>query len=153
MRRRIELTLRDLPWLVAESSERIAGYAYAGHHHERAAYQWSVDVSVYVAAEERGKRVGHALYACLLGIVQDLGYYTAFAGIALPNAASVALHESLGFRPVGVYRNAGYKLGRWHDVGWWGRPLREYEMDPRPPRKLADLNPGELQSRLAGGPL
>jgi L-amino acid N-acyltransferase YncA len=162
-------TLRDLPWLVSESAGRIAGYAYASRHHELAAYRWSVDVSAYVAAEERGKRVGHSLHSSLLGIIQDLGYYTAFAGIGLPNAASVALHEWMGFRPVGVYRNAGYKLGRWHDVGWsqrlvapgcavaarsrparWGRPLREYGVNPERPRAMAELTPEELHSRLMG---
>jgi phosphinothricin acetyltransferase len=153
MRRRIDVTLRDLPWLVSESAGGIAGYAYAGHHHERAAYQWAVDVSVYVAAEERGKGIGQWLYSALLGIVQDLGYYTAYAGIALPNAASVALHESMGFRPVGIYRKAGYKLGAWHDVGWWGRPLREYDLNPKPPRAMGELNPDELRSRLMGAAL
>ena len=146
----MERGVRDLPWLVSEEAGRIAGYAYASRRHERAAYQWSVDVSVYVAAEERGKGVGKSLYSSLLGIVQDLGYYTAYAGIALPNAASVALHESMGFRRVGIYRKAGYKLGRWHDVAWLGRPLREYEMDPKPPRLLGELDPDELQSRLIG---
>jgi L-amino acid N-acyltransferase YncA len=150
IQRRIEETLRDLPWLVSESENRIAGYAYASHHHERAAYQWSVDVSVYVAAEERGNGVGRSLYSSLLGIVQDLGYYTAFAGIALPNAASVALHESMGFRLVGVYRKAGYKLGAWHDVAWSGRPLREYDVNPKPPRSMAELDEMTLRRRLSG---
>ena len=118
MQRRIQATLRDLPWLVSELAGKIVGYAYASRHHERAAYQWSVDVSVYVAADHRRQGVGKSLYTALLGILQDLGYYTAFAGIALPNPGSVALHELMGFQPVGVYHKAGYKLGAWHDVGW-----------------------------------
>ena len=117
MRGRIEATLPRLPWLVAASEAGIVGYAYASRHRERAAYQWSVDVSVYVAEQKRGKGLGLALYAPLLGILRDLGYYSALAGIALPNPASIALHEAMGFRPVGVYRNIGYKQGAWRDVG------------------------------------
>jgi phosphinothricin acetyltransferase len=141
---RIEATVATLPWLVAELNDGIAGYACASRHRERAAYQWSVDVSVYVAPGARRKRVARRLYAALLGILEDLGYYSAFAGIALPNAASVAFHESMGFHPVGIYRKAGYKLGAWHDVGWWQRPLREYEDHPKSPM----LMPGYLKSEL-----
>ncbi len=92
---------------------------------------------MYVAADWRGKGVGRALYTALLGILEDLGYYTAMAGIALPNPASVRLHELMGFRPIGVYHNVGYKLGAWRDVGWWQRPLREYKDNPEPPRGMA----------------
>ncbi len=138
MMARIESTSARFPWLVCEADEAIAGYAYASRHRERAAYQWSVDVSVYVAAEWRGKRVGHGLYEALLAVLEDLGYYTAMAGIALPNPASVRLHELMGFRPIGIYHNVGYKLGAWRDVGWWERPLREYKDNPEPPRKMSD---------------
>src|SRR5512140_766893 len=109
MRGRIEATLPKLPWLVCEEDGRITGYAYASRHRERAAYQWSVDVSVYVAEERRGTGLGRRLYTPLLGILKDLGYYTALAGIALPNPASVGLHEAMGFRPIGIYRNIEYK--------------------------------------------
>src|SRR5512142_1544352 len=129
MRRRIETTLAKLPWLVWEADGRIMGYAYASRHRERAAYQWSVDVSVYVAEEARGRGLGRRLYAPLLGMLEDLGYYSALAGIALPNPASVGLHEAMGFKPIGVYRNIGYKSGAWRDVGWWQRQLREYRVE------------------------
>ena len=114
-----------LPWFVACRDGGIVGYAYAGAHRARAAYRWSVDCSVYLADGERGAGTGRALYERLLPAVRDLGYVTAFAGIALPNPASVGLHTAVGFTPVGVYRAAGFKAGRWHDVGWWQRPLRE----------------------------
>jgi L-amino acid N-acyltransferase YncA len=151
MRGRVEATLTVLPWLVAESEAGIDGYAYASRHRERAAYQWSVDVSAYVAEAARRRGVARSLYTPLLGILGDLGYYSAFAGIALPNPASVALHESLGFHQIGIYRKVGYKLGAWHDVGWWQRELREYGANPTPPRSMTEyLNSSQLRNRLSG---
>lgn len=105
------------PWLVLVRDGEIAGYAYASRHRERAAYQWSVDVTAYVREDARGSGVGKRLYGALFDVLVRLGYFQAFAGIALPNAASVALHESMGFAPIGVYRQVGFKHGRWHDVG------------------------------------
>ncbi len=155
MQQRIEVTMRTLPWLVAEAGGEVRGYAYASKHRERAAYQWSVDVSVYVAPEARRIGIARALYEPLLGILEDLGYSSAFAGIALPNEASVRFHESMGFRPIGVYRKVGYKQGAWHDVGWWQRELRDYGLAPEPPlpmeryvdspalrRRLSDVKTG-----------
>lgn len=138
MRARIETTLQGLPWLVSlDDAGGVSGYAYAGRHRERAAYQWSVETTVYVGEGSRGKGVGRALYSALFEELVRLGYYQAFAGITLPNAASVALHEGLGFAPIGIYRQVGHKLGRWHDVGWWQRPLQEPVAAPLPPRRFA----------------
>jgi phosphinothricin acetyltransferase len=119
MRRRIEATTARYPWLVAEDSGRVIGYAYASPHRERAAYRWAVDVAIYVAAGQRRKGVGRALYEALLGRLAQQGFRIACAGITLPNPASVALHEAVGFAPVGVYRRIGWKASAWHDVGWW----------------------------------
>ena len=125
IRARIEKTLPVLPWLVNEdAASAVNGYVYAGRHRERAAYQWSVDVTAYVREDCRGQGVGKALYARLFELLLDAGYCQAFAGIALPNAGSVALHESVGFPPIGVYRNVGFKHGCWHDVGWWQKELQ-----------------------------
>lgn len=132
MRARIEKTLATLPWLVAEDNAgAVCGYAYASKHKERAAYQWSVDTSVYIREDMRGQGVGRALYGRLLPLLAELGYCQAFAGVALPNAGSVGLHESQGFMPIGVYRNVGYKMGKWRDVGWWQKALREQDAPPR----------------------
>ena len=126
-----------LPWLVAEEDGAVAGYAYAARFHERIAYRWSVTVSVYLAPDAGGRGLGTALYTHLLATLRDLGYVTAFAAIALPNPASVALHERMGFEPVGTYRNAGFKLGRWRDVSWWQRPLVAPPATPAEPRPAA----------------
>ncbi|MDR7555004.1 MAG: N-acetyltransferase family protein [Armatimonadota bacterium] len=139
MAHRIRTTLQRYPWIVCAPQRGVLGYAYASPHRTRAAYQWSVDVSIYVAATVRRRGVGRALYAALLEILRLQGFYNAFAGIGLPNPASVGLHEAMGFVPVGVYRNVGFKLGRWHDVGWWQRPLREAGDAPTAPVPFAHL--------------
>ena len=123
MAERISRTVSERPWLVYEDGGTIWGYAYAARYRDRRAYQWSVETSVYVHRQKHRAGVGRALYRVLFQELTRLGYYNAYAGITLPNAASVALHESFGFAPVGVYRHAGFKLGRWWDVGWWQKSL------------------------------
>jgi phosphinothricin acetyltransferase len=117
----------------------IAGYVYASSHRERAAYQWSVDVSVYVDPKYQRRNIGRGLYTALFELLRAQGYVNAYAGIALPNAGSVGIHEALGFEPIGVYRQVGYKLGSWHDVGWWCLRLSEPTTTPLPPRPICDL--------------
>jgi L-amino acid N-acyltransferase YncA len=152
MRRRIEATLQRYPWLVCECQGWVLGYAYAGAHGSRAAYQWSVDVSVYVHEDARRTGVGRALYTSLFAALILQGFYNAYAGATLPNPASVGLHESVGFRPVGVYHGVGYKLGAWHDVVWWYLPLRERVADPDPPADLPSvLGSVEWDAALTNG--
>jgi phosphinothricin acetyltransferase len=152
MRRRIEATLKCYPWLVCERQGRLLGYAYASAHSSRAAYQWSVDVSVYVHEEAHRTGVGRALYASLMGALELQGFYNAYAGATLPNPASVGLHEAVGFRLVGIYRGVGYKLGAWHDVGWWHLALRERRAEPDPPADLpAVLGSAGWSAALASG--
>src|SRR2546425_8460210 len=149
---RIEKTLAAHPWLVCKYQDRVVGYAYASSHRERAAYQWSVDVSVYVHPDFRRRGVGQALYNSLIQIVTAQGYYNAYAGITLPNAGSVGLHESVGFQPLCVYQNVGYKQGAWHDVGWWELALRSPAGAPAPPVKLAEIQSSpSWQDMLAAG--
>jgi L-amino acid N-acyltransferase YncA len=143
---RIEQTTRTHPWLIASNQheDEVLGYAYGTRHRERASYRWAADVTVYVAPERHRHGIGRALYQTLFELLAEQGYRIACAGVTLPNQASVALHESLGFEPVGVYRNIGWKLGAWRDVGWWqlalpsagdgARPPHE----PGPPIRLAD---------------
>ena len=138
-RRRIAETLQRLPWLVCLCQNRVAGYAYAAPFRNRAGYRWSVEVSVYVDEEFRGRGVASALYTSLLEGLRILGYFNAYAGISLPNPASVNLHERMGFKPVGVFPSAGFKLGRWHDVGFWRLTLQEHTAEPPPPKSLEYL--------------
>ena len=149
------LSAPRLPWLLASeeanteaetavtgSDSTRLGFAYAARHRERAAYRWSADVSVYLATDARGGGVGRALYAELLPAVASLGYVSVFAGIALPNPASVRLHESMDFEPVGVYRDVGFKLGAWRDVGWWQRRLQDPPpADPAEPQEWTGSTP------------
>jgi phosphinothricin acetyltransferase len=139
MAMRLAKTLARFPWLVALCNGDVAGYAYAGQHRERAAYQWSVDVSVYVHKDLRGRGIGRALYTPLFAILRALGYFTVYGGVTLPNPASVALHEAMGMTLVGVYRHVGYKAGAWHDVSWWEGLLREPSAKPPPPRALLEV--------------
>ncbi|MEE8146140.1 MAG: arsinothricin resistance N-acetyltransferase ArsN1 family B [Longimicrobiales bacterium] len=131
--RRIGSTLESHPWLVCDRDGRIAGYAYATVFRTRPAYQWSVEVSAYTDREARRSGVARALYTSLFAILGRQGFVSAYAGIALPNEGSVGLHEALGFEPLGVYCNVGFKLGRWHDVGWWQLALCNPRDEPDPP--------------------
>lgn len=137
MKRRIRETLTQYPWLVLAEAGGVLGYAYASAHRQRPAYQWSVNVSVYVSPAARRTGVGRRLYTSLLSLLRLQGFMNAFAGVALPNDGSVGLHEALGFQPIGVYRSSGFKLGRWVDVGRWQLQLQDLPGEPVPPLGLA----------------
>jgi phosphinothricin acetyltransferase len=136
---RVAAVTRTHPWLVLEAGGEVAGYAYASSHRDRAAYRWSVDVAVYVAPGHRGAGVGRALYVALARVLALQGYHRAYAGIALPNPGSIGLHEAVGFRPVGVYRGVGHKLGAWRDVAWYQLDLRDDRAEPAPPLAPAEV--------------
>ena len=119
------------PWLVAEEEEgEVAGYAYAAAFRTRAAYRFSVETTVYLRPDAQGRGLGTELYRPLLDILERQGFTQAIAAIALPNAASVRLHERLGFRHAGTYHQVGWKLGSWIDVGLWQRPLAVAQVPP-----------------------
>jgi len=127
-------TLQQLPWLVAEvaSSQgaQVAGFAYTHRHRDRSAYQWAVELSVYVAETYRQCHVAEALYTALFAILRLQGYYRALAGIAQPNTASVCFHKAMGFTQVGVYSAVGFKRGEWHDVAWYELALQGKHLPP-----------------------
>jgi L-amino acid N-acyltransferase YncA len=139
MAARIENTLKLYPWLVAVHAEKVLGYSYAGEHRQRAAYRWSVDLTVYVAASARGRGIGRKLYGALTGILRAQGFRSAFAGITLPNDASIRLHQAAGFEALGIYKNVGFKLGEWRDVGWWRFALTENSDPPAEPIPFAEF--------------
>jgi len=136
---RMERIASQYPWLVAEIDGRVAGYVYACPHRERGAYRWAVDVTVYVEANRHRRGIGRALYTSLLAMLRAQGFFKAYAGITLPNPASVGVHEVLGFQPVAVYRGVGYKLGQWRDVGWWQLELQPEVAEPPEPMQIAAL--------------
>ena len=141
---RIKKTAETFPWLV-EDDGGVAGYAYASRHRDRAAYRWSVDVAAYVAPHAKRRGVGRRLYAALFELLLRQGFVNAYAGITLPNVASVGLHEAMGFSRIGTYTNVGYKQGAWRTVGWWEKRLL-----PDPPHEPAD--PVPLPQLLAAEP-
>jgi L-amino acid N-acyltransferase YncA len=117
-------------WLVHERARRVVAYAYAAPFHGRDAYKWSVEVSIYVAADARRTGIARELLSELLHRLSRRGFVNAFAGIALPNDASVALFESFGFEQIALQRRVGYKLGGWHDVAWFQYHLRDPSIPP-----------------------
>lgn len=139
MARRIEALLKTHPWLVWDSDGEAIAYAYAGPHRGRGAYCWSCEVSIYVGPKARRQGVARKLYLTLFEILKQQGLTVAYSGITLPNAASVGLHESLGFEPVGIYRNIGYKAGSWHDVGWWDYAIQPPSDQPSEPEPFASM--------------
>jgi phosphinothricin acetyltransferase len=139
MRGRLVKILGPYPWLLCENGGEILGYVYAAQHRERPAYRWSVDTAVYVRQGWQRLGVGRALYTSLLAVLPLQGYVNAYAGVTLPNPASVGLHEAMGFQPVGVYRQVGFKCGSWYDVAWYQRPLQAQAGEPPPPRRLEEV--------------
>lgn len=137
--RRITTVGARRPWLVLEDESAVNGYAYASAHHEREAYQWSASTAIYVSQQHHGRGIGKALYTTLFDVLRHLGYFKATAGITLPNAASVGIHEAFGFTLVGVYRDIGFKHGAWRDVAWYQAALQPLVPNPAPPRSIESL--------------
>ncbi|HZF15012.1 MAG TPA: GNAT family N-acetyltransferase [Steroidobacteraceae bacterium] len=136
---RVRNLATSFPWLILESQGVVAGYAYASRHHERAGYGWSVDVTVYISPSQHRRGAGRALYTTLFQLLRLQGFYKAYAGITLPNAASTGLHEAMGFQLVGVYKGVGYKFGGWHDVAHYQLALQPERAEPTPALPLAML--------------
>lgn len=123
MASRITRALHMHDWLVAEADGLVLGYAYGSEHRTRAAYQTSCDVAAYVDPDHRRLGIGRSLYQALLPRLKARKIHAAFAGIALPNEASIALHRAMRFEPVGTYKEVGWKMGGWRDVAWFQRLL------------------------------
>lgn len=116
-----EVNAAGLPFLVAETDGRVAGYAYASKWKGRCGYRFSVEVSVYLAPDRGRQGIGTALYGELFPMLQAKRIHAVMGGIALPNEASVALHEKFGMTQVARFTEVGFKFGRWIDVGYWQR--------------------------------
>jgi phosphinothricin acetyltransferase len=133
MRERILARLPLYPWLVWEEAGEVLAYAYAGRFRERAAYDWIAETSIYVGAGAQRRGIARRLYGTLLETMRLQGLTQAVGVITVPNPVSVGFHESLGFAPAGIWRQAGYKLGRWWDVGVWQKELQQPTALPPPP--------------------
>jgi L-amino acid N-acyltransferase YncA len=130
--KRISETLQKYPWLVCEVDNKVVGYAYAGAYRSRPAYSWSAESTVYVQKGFHGKGIGKDLYANLLKILEAQGIVNVMGGITLPNEASVKLHEHFGFVQVAQFKDAGFKMDRWWDVGYWQLQFQK----PEEPNRL-----------------
>ncbi|HEU0097209.1 MAG TPA: GNAT family N-acetyltransferase [Allosphingosinicella sp.] len=139
IRARIEGAGRLYPWLVGEDAGTILGYAYAARFRDRPAYRFVVETSVYLRSGAGGRGLGRRLYEPLLAMLESQGFTQAIAAIALPNEASIRLHERLGFERAGTYRQVGWKLGAWHDVWLWQRALAPAANPPAEPKPVRIL--------------
>ena len=140
IRNRIQSIGVQFPYLVLLEGDKVLGYAYATQHRERAAYRWSVESSVYVDSNFSGQAVGSKLYTTLFEILTRQRYVNVYAGITMPNDASVAIHRKFGFILIGTYKNVGYKHGLWHDVSWWHLELSKPDKDPEEPLSIEKLS-------------
>ncbi|MBL7819052.1 MAG: N-acetyltransferase [Saprospiraceae bacterium] len=132
-------TIREYPWLVCLKNNQIAGYAYASKYRYKTAYQWSAESTIYLSGQIHGRGLGSLLYETLLKILSLQGFYNIYAAVTIPNTQSEMLHAKLGFYEIGIFKNNGFKLGKWHDVKWFQKTLKDYKINPKIP-----LNPDEL---------
>jgi phosphinothricin acetyltransferase len=136
---RIARTVERTPWVVVEVGGVVRGYAYGGRHRERAAYDWTVETTVYVDRDFGRQGLGRLAMGAVLAILRLQGAHLAVAGITLPNPGSVRLHESLGFHPIGEFEAIGWKQGGWHGVAWYALELGPREAAPTPLVPLPEL--------------
>lgn len=136
------------PLIVAARGGSIAGYAYAHRIGERAAYAWNAELSVYLDPAFQGAGIGRRLCTTLLDLLAAQGVRNVFSLITVPNDASIGLHEALGFSPMGIQRQAGFKCGAWHDVAWYQKQIGRFSGVPQPVTALADLDAPLVESIL-----
>lgn len=148
-RGRIETISGDYPYLVWEEDGVILGYAYAHRHMERAAYQWNAELSVYLDESACGRGLGTRLYAALMELLRLQGIRNVFGCVTLPNERSEALHRAMGFALAGTYSMAGYKNGRWHDVGWFQKAIAAYDDPPAPLVSFRDVDAAAASAIMA----
>ena len=130
MRQRIQHSSRQYPWLIYEQDSKVAGYAYASGFRPRPAYRWSAEVTIYITEKIKGTGIAQCLYQKLFEILIKQGFHNAIAVITEPNPESEKFHQKMGFRRIGVFQSVGYKLNRWHNIGWWQKQLQTTEQQP-----------------------
>jgi L-amino acid N-acyltransferase YncA len=150
MAARIARTIERTPWVVVEVDGIVRGYAYGTRHRERAAYDWTVETTVYVDRDFGRRGLGRAAMDAVVAILRLQGAHLLVAGVTLPNPGSVALHESLGYRPIGEFEAIGWKFGGWHGVAWYALELGPRDAEPAPLVPLPALEgTPELAAALA----
>ena len=136
---RIKTNTERYPWLVCLYENKIIGFAYGSTHRYRTAYQWSPEATIYIDHQFQSKGLGKILYQTLFDLLKLQGYCNVFAGVALPNEKSVALHLSLGFEVIGIFKNVGFKHGQWHSTQWFQLNLDPLNTNPHVPYKVKEL--------------
>lgn len=149
MRRRISEYTAIYPWLIFERDGKVLGYAYSHRYHERAAFNWVCEASVYIDEQYRGQGIGKALYKALFAILNLMGIKAVYAAIEGSNSVSIAMHMAMGFSQFAVFSNTGYKLGQWHDIVWLELELGQRETAPQPVVPVTELD--KLELYLASG--
>lgn len=139
MLQRIRTITTEYPWLVCLDNNTMVGYAYAGTHRHRTAYQWSVESAIYFRQEFHNKGLASILYKTLFSLLKNQGLNTVLAGITIPNDKSVNFHKKMGFTHLGTYKNIGFKFGKWHDTQWFELPLNNYNTTPTSPKKFPEI--------------
>ena len=151
---RVEHYTAQFPWIVAREHGQIAGYAYASPYRERSAYQWGCELSIYLRSDYQGMDLGRTLYSALMDFLTIQGYYSAYGIITLPNDASIALHNQLGFEMDGIQKQVGFKHGKWHDTAIMSKELLTHTSTPKaPPKSIHELPSDVINAILTKGPL
>lgn len=133
------------PYLVCEEKGRIVGYAYAHRNMSRAAYQWNVELSIYIDKFYRSKGIGKKMYSILIDILKLQGIKTVYGCVTVPNEKSENLHKSIGFKSIGIYHNSGYKCGKWHDVQWFEKAIGTYDFQPKPIIPITEISKEKIE--------
>lgn len=145
---RISNTMNTYPYIVCLIDGHVAGYTYASRHMVRAAYQWNAELSVYVDGRFRGMGIGTALYTAIIEVLKLQNVQNIFACIARDNTSSRRLHENMGFEVAGLYVNAGYKLGKWHDIVWMERCVGMHDVNPKAFKGIREIDAGMIDEIL-----
>jgi L-amino acid N-acyltransferase YncA len=151
MAARIARTTERTPWVVVEVDGAVRAYAYGTRHRDRAAYDWTVETTVYVHREFGRRGLGRLAMGAVVEVLRLQGAHLLVAGITLPNPGSVRLHESLGYVPIGEFEAIGWKFGAWHGVSWYALELGPREAEPTPLVPVPELDPAALEAALAQG--
>lgn len=145
---RIRTNTIGYPWLVCLHGRKMVGFAYGSSHRNRTAYRWSAESTVYIVPEFHRRGIARILYETLFAMLQAQGYFNVYAGVTLPNDKSVAFHKALGFEEVGIYKNTGYKFGKWHDTQWFQLHLAGHIIDPPVPETMKEMVSGDEFHRI-----